>query len=228
MKRIGYVGDIHAEDQLLEIALKKLSQENVDIIVAVGDIVDGLGDIERTVALLRDYKVTSVRGNHERWFFANDMRDLPHAHDPRHVSKKAREWLADLPVMFEVPTIAGNLLVCHGLGSDDMACIMPWDDLSLLRYNAGFRNWLALRSMFGASPARFVLNGHSHHRMVRAVENHVIINAGTLCRDHDPSFGLVDFQTSTVYVWPFAPDCTYLEAEKITFDESPPDTRRER
>lgn len=220
MKRIGYLGDIHAEDQRLEIALRELAKQSVDIIVAVGDIVDGPGDLERTVALLRDYDVSSVRGNHERWFFANDMRELPDAHDLRRVSAEAREWLGALPLMIELRTIAGNLLVCHGLGGDDMASIMPWDDLALVRYNLGFRN------LCRASSARFVLNGHSHKRMVRAVEDRVIINAGTLFRDHDPSFGIVDFATFRVHVWVFDTDLSHHEIFPIPFEESPPTTRR--
>lgn len=222
MKRIGYLGDIHAEDELLEIALQKLSQENVDIIVSVGDIVDGPGDIERTVALLRHFGVSTVRGNHDRWFLSDQVRELPEAHEKHQVSAEAVEWLEALPTMIELSTVAGNVLVCHGLGENDMASIKPWDDLASIRDNIGFRNLCRLSS------AKFILNGHSHMRMVRSVEDRIIINAGALCRDHDPSFGLVDFETSTVYAWSFKPDCSYGEIEPILFDESPPETRRER
>lgn len=222
MKRIGFLGDIHAEDQRLEIALRELAKQSVDIVVAVGDIVDGPGDIERTVALLRDYNVSSVRGNHERWFFANDMRELPDAHDPSRVSNETREWLRALPLLLELPTVAGKLLVCHGLGADDMASILPWDDLTLVRYNMGFR------SLCQVSTARFVLNGHSHKRMVLAVEDRLIINAGTLFRDHDPSFGLVDFATSEVYGWIFDPDLSHHAILPIPFADKAPDTRRVR
>lgn len=220
MKRIGYLGDIHAEDTRLEWALRELEKQKVDIIVSVGDIVDGPGDIERTVSLLREHDVSGVRGNHERWFFAGEMRDLPHAHERARVSAAAQEWLSALPLMIELPTISGKLLVCHGLGSDDMASIMPWDDVSLVRYNVGFR------SLCRTSKARFVLNGHSHRRMVRAVEDRVVINAGTLCRDHDPSFGLIDFETSNVHVWAFEPDLSYHEVPPVPLDEPSPVTRR--
>lgn len=222
MKRIGYVGDVHAEDERLEKALRELQQQRAEIIVSVGDIVDGPGDIERTVSLLRDYDVSAVRGNHERWFFANDMRNLPDAHDVNRVSRAAQEWLRALPLMFELNTIAGKLLVCHGLGSDDMASICPWDDLSLIRYNTSFRH------LCRTSSARFVLNGHSHHRMVRAVEDRCIINAGTLFRDHDPSFGLIDFEAMQVCVWVFEPDLSYAAILPIPLEETPPVTRRER
>lgn len=222
MKRIGYLGDIHAEDERLETALKKLSRENVNIIVSLGDIVDGLGDIERTVALLRDYDVVGVRGNHDRWFLSNQVRELPDAHERHLVSARVVEWLEALPPTLELPTVAGNVLVCHGLGLDDMASIKPWDDLACIRDNMSFRKLCKTTS------AKFILNGHSHSRMVRNIADRVVINAGAFCRDHAPSFGLVDFETSTVHVWPIASDCSYGEIEAISFDESPPSTRRER
>ncbi|HMY14725.1 MAG TPA: metallophosphoesterase family protein [Polyangium sp.] len=222
MKRIGFLGDIHAEDARLAIALRELSRQSVDIIVAVGDIVDGPGDVEKTVALLREYDVSSVRGNHERWFFANQMRDLPDAHALASVSLETREWLSSLPLMFELPTSAGKLLVCHGLGADDMASILPGDDVSLIRYDKGFR------ALCRTSSAKFVLNGHSHKRMVRHVEDRIFINAGTLFRDHEPSFGLVDFAAGYVTTWLFAPDLSIRSIPPIPLDEPPPSTRRER
>ncbi|WP_084555209.1 metallophosphoesterase family protein [[Phormidium ambiguum] IAM M-71] len=42
---IGVIGDIHAEDKLLEKAVNFLKSKNVEKIVCVGDIVDGLGDV---------------------------------------------------------------------------------------------------------------------------------------------------------------------------------------
>jgi len=222
MNRVAYLGDIHAEDARLEIALREIDKQHVDAIVCVGDIVDGPGDIERTVMLLREHDVSGVRGNHERWFFAGEMRELPHAHERSRVSTSAREWLDALPLMIELPTSAGKLLVCHGLGGDDMASILPWDDVSLIRYNIGFR------SLCRASKAPFVLNGHSHKRMVRRVEDRIVVNAGTLCRDHDPSFGLIDFDAATVHVWVLEPDGSHHEIPPMALDEQPPPTRRER
>ncbi len=222
MKRIGFLGDIHAEDERLAIALQKLSQESVDIIVAVGDIVDGPGNLEKTVELLREHDVSSVRGNHERWFFAGQLRELPDAHFLHQVTPETREWLSSLPLMFELETVAGKVLVCHGLGADDMASIFPSDDVSLIRYDKGFR------ALCRTSSAKFILNGHSHKRMVRSVEDRIFINAGTLFRDHEPSFGLVDFAAGCVNTWTFAPDLSLCSIPPILLDEPSPPTRRER
>ncbi len=222
MKRIGFIGDVHAEDQRLEIALATLQTQNIECIACVGDVVDGPGDIERTVALLRDYDVETVRGNHERWFLSGEMRDLPDAHSKYRISESTREWLAALPLMIELPTMAGKVLVCHGLGADDMATITPSDDVSLIRYNVGFRK---LRS---TSSARFVLSGHSHRRMVRRVEDRVFINAGTLYREHDPCFGLIDFEAALVRFWEFDTDLSIDEIVPISLsaEEQAPETRR--
>ena len=48
---------------------------------------------------------------------------------------------------------------------------------------------------------RFIINGHSHHRMVRRFADLTIINAGTLRRDHSPCFAAIDFERHYVMFW---------------------------
>jgi len=38
--RIGLIGDVHAEDEALELALRVFADAGVDVVMAVGDIVD--------------------------------------------------------------------------------------------------------------------------------------------------------------------------------------------
>ena len=45
--RIGIIGDIHAEDTHLDLALAFLNEQAVDVIICTGDIVDGNGDVDR-------------------------------------------------------------------------------------------------------------------------------------------------------------------------------------
>ena len=47
VRRIGLIGDIHAEDQLLERALELLAGRALDAILATGDIADGAGSVNR-------------------------------------------------------------------------------------------------------------------------------------------------------------------------------------
>ena len=73
LRRIGILGDIHCEDGRLAAALEFLQTQQLDLICAVGDIVDGPGDVNRTIDLLHEYQVIAVRGNHERWLFAGEI-----------------------------------------------------------------------------------------------------------------------------------------------------------
>ena len=102
------------------------------------------------------------------------------------------EYLASLPATRELSTSDGTLLLCHGLGADDMAGVRPDDFGYALRSND------TLHSLVAAGRFRYVVAGHTHHRMVRHFDGLTIVNAGTLYRDHDPCFGLVDLSERVV------------------------------
>ena len=70
---VGLLGDIHAEDRLLEQALGVFRETGVTDVLCVGDVVDGEGDPNRCFDLLQDHGVICVAGNHERWMLSNDI-----------------------------------------------------------------------------------------------------------------------------------------------------------
>jgi predicted phosphodiesterase len=192
LRRIGAIGDIHAEDHYLQAALEFLADSDLDLIMAVGDVADGRGSVDRCCRLLRQYCVTTVSGNHERWFLAQEARDLPDATALVDVSNEARIYLSSLPKTLEYETAEGRLLLCHGLGEYDMGGVRPGDYGSALESNSAL-----LRLMLEAK-YRFVVNGHTHQRMVRTVERLTIINAGTLFHEHQPCFLIADFEDGFV------------------------------
>ena len=49
--RLGVIGDVHAEDARLELALDHLQAAGVDRIICTGDVVDGSGCPERSLRL---------------------------------------------------------------------------------------------------------------------------------------------------------------------------------
>ena len=51
-KRIGLIGDVHAEDKRLEASIGYLKALGVDNIICTGDIVDGEGDPEACIKTL--------------------------------------------------------------------------------------------------------------------------------------------------------------------------------
>jgi len=192
LRRLGLVGDIHAEHEALSTALRALASLDADAIVAVGDIVDGAGDPNRCCELLSGCGALVVRGNHERWLLEGTMRDLPEATSLRSLGEASRRFLEDLPRTRELVTIAGSLLLCHGLGPDDMASLRSGDYGHAIELNK------ALQRIVREERYAIVVSGHTHERMVRRVGSVTFVNAGTLHRACDPCFGLLDLEGELV------------------------------
>ncbi len=105
---MGLLGDVHAEDLRLEVALAWFRTE-VDEIACVGDVVDGLGSDETCVSRLTDVGATVVRGNHERWL-------LEGGQTPERLSSRSMDTVRGWPTSVPFDTRLGSLLLCHGIG----------------------------------------------------------------------------------------------------------------
>ena len=211
LRRVGAIGDIHAEDQVLERVLDHLSGMSLDRVLAVGDIVDGPGDSSRCCRLLAAAQVDVVRGNHDRWALKDELRSLPGA--TAALDPEQRQYLESLPATREYETPTGPLLLCHGLGADDMNRLTPDD------YGYALETNDALQDLLAAEQFRFVIGGHTHRRMVRRFDRLTIINVGTLFREHDPCFAVVDFAECRVQFFSLLTEGDIAPAECLTFDK---------
>lgn len=167
--RIGVLGDIHGEDARLEVALGLFERERVEAVLSVGDVIDGLGDDERTVQLLRAAGAPTVRGNHERWF----VDGLAVLGGSRRLGTESCRWLSELPRTLPLDTCVGRALLCHGIGDDDMTLLLPEHS------DAELGPPIAPIADAGYT---LVVAGHTHRRMVRRVGGVALVNAGTLFR----------------------------------------------
>ena len=212
LRRVGVIGDVHTEDQALEAALRFLQGfGNLDAIFCTGDVVTGLGDAGRCCALLAGAGVLTVRGNHDRWFFAAGYEQMLQTTPSDEITGDDRTFLASLPPTRSFLTPRGPLLLCHGLGADDMAGVYPHDHGYALDANH------RLHALVGGSEYRFIINGHTHQRMVRTFDHLTIINAGTLRGDKQPCFLTADFEAGTVrYYDVSADDLTITEADTFS------------
>lgn len=197
LRRLALFGDLHAEDERLALALTWLKGQPVDALVSVGDIADGHGDLERTCDLLQAHGVLAVRGNHDRWLVADEVRSLSRAHHRADLSAPALAFLSALPPTRRLATARGDLLVCHGVGDDDMIRLRPDDDGYALESNFALTALLADRSL------RLVVGGHTHRRMVRSFARPgapplVFVNPGTFHRDDEPGFAVLDLERAAV------------------------------
>lgn len=201
LTRLGVIGDVHTEADALALALTQLAELTVERVVCTGDLPDGHGgaaEVTRCCELLRTANVTVVSGNHDRWLLDDEMRDLPGATDSHDLDAADRDYLAGLPATVELATVAGPLLLCHGLGSDDMATVRPGDHGLALQNNA------SLQALLSPRQHRFLIQGHSHRAMVRTIEGLTLINPGTLHRDHRPGYVVADFGARHVQFYDLA------------------------
>lgn len=192
LQKLGVLGDIHGEDALLERALAALSREGVDLVLSVGDIVDGPGDVERCCRLLIEQRVTCVRGNHERWLLKGSLRSLPDATDLASLSPDVLSFLAELPPTLALDTSAGRLLLCHGVDLDDMKAVRP-DDSSY-----DFENNDPLQELLRAGTFGWMIHGHSHRPLDRRFGRLRVVNAGTLCHHQQPCYTVIDLARGEV------------------------------
>jgi predicted phosphodiesterase len=104
LKKIGAIGDIHGEATSLKAVINFLNNSNLDLIVSVGDITDGRESIDECCEILQQNNVATVKGNHDRWFLANEMRDLPDATVENDINKQTLKFLSSLPTIMEFET----------------------------------------------------------------------------------------------------------------------------
>lgn len=190
--RLGLIGDVHAEDERLRVALTALESARVDAILCCGDLADGHGDLDRACSLLIAHQVKTVRGNHDRWVRDDHMRTLPNAHRRTALAPASIELLESLPATVTLDVPGGKLLLCHGVGDNDTRRLLPDDGRQAISSNDDL-----LKVLFDATISIMVC-GHTHAPMVRRFERGggkpalVVVNAGTLAREDGPGFVMLD------------------------------------
>jgi len=189
--RLAVIGDVHAADGRLERALRTAAALAPDRIACTGDIVDGAGSVERCCALLRDYDVACVRGNHDRWLFTGLMRFGRTATQLHTLSNADRQYLQALPATRVFPTERGSLLLCHGIGEFDLGKITSLDTPYALRSNR------LLKEVIAQGHAVMV-NGHSHEHLVVREGGLVIVNAGAIKEAESCGLLLLDVPANRV------------------------------
>lgn len=192
IRRIGVIGDVHAEHDRLARALDWLTGQRLDAVLCTGDVADGAGCIDRSCALLREAGVLTVAGNHDRWLLTERMRHLADAHHADAVSDATLDYLRSLPRTRELDTVAGRVLLCHGIGDHDMGKVWPGT-----RGPESIRRSDALDALIAADRHRLIVHGHLHYRVLIDFESLQVINAGTL-KGPQPGVSIIDLEADSV------------------------------
>jgi predicted phosphodiesterase len=168
--RLLMLGDVHAESESVQRVLDHAdAQPGRDASLCVGDIVDGVGDADATLEVLRERGVITVAGNHERWFLHDEMRHL--ANCTPTLRPENRAMLEGLPRTLRLPTIAGGAILCHAVGEDDESFLRS----TTRGYDLQIE---ALRELMLDPSVQYMLAGHTHERMVRRFQGLVVVNGG--------------------------------------------------
>ena len=198
LQKIGIIGDVHAQHRALESALLFLQMQNADAILCTGDLADGdaaqTGDLNRVCALLQNASAQVVKGNHDRWFLDGEYRDWSDASPSTPVTNATRNYLSNLPKTQTFETAMGKLLLCHGVGENDMNHFSPDDYGYALEANPELQKILQ-------SDVALVVGGHTHRRMARKIEDTIFLNAGTLRPEFSPCLSVLDTRAKEIQFW---------------------------
>ena len=197
VRRVGLIGDVHAEHRRLESALAFLHAANVDAIWCTGDLADGGGDLDACCELLAGTNATAVAGNHDRWLLSNRMRGVPQAHALDAVRAASRDYLETLVPTRTLDTVAGSVLLCHGVAANDMRKVWPGSARMPIERSC------ELDALISENRVRYVVNGHLHYRIIVNFGGLTLLNAGTLRGDHRPGVTIVDFGGGEVSAFEF-------------------------
>ncbi|MBN2695119.1 metallophosphoesterase family protein [bacterium] len=197
LKKIAVIGDIHCEDTILQKTVDFIKNENIENIFSTGDIVDGIGDINLTIDILKSYNIKTVLGNHDRWFLENKMRDLKNATQYKSINSNYLDYLKTLPKELDILTPNGVAILSHGIKDNDMNKIGEYDSNYTLTYN------LELQKILKDRKYRYLIQGHSHNRMVKKIDHLTVLNAGSLTSENGAGFMTIDFIENTVQFYIF-------------------------
>ena len=206
LSRLGVIGDVHCESETLGRVLDALETMNIEAVLCVGDLVDGPGEADATLAMLQARQVQCVAGKHERWFLDGEQRTLENA--TATINEMSRAFVDGLPKMRRYATPNGTALLCHGVGEDDEAWLLP----DTRGY--ALQDIPTLRELMLDQEVQFMLCGHTHERMVRVFPGLTVINAGTIHRKDEQTFMVLDFGAMRVECYSAAEGSTGEPIEK--------------
>lgn len=197
IRRLGVLGDVHGEHGRLAAALDWLADQNLDTVICTGDLADGPGSIDRCCDMLRAAGVLTVAGNHDRWMLSGRVRHVADAHRLEDVDPRSAAFLRELPRTRRLDTVAGPLLLCHGIGRNDLAKVWPGT-----RGDASIRRSPELDAILEDGEYRFIVHGHLHYRVLIDFEQLLLMNAGTL-KGEGAGVCIVDFDAGQIGAFAF-------------------------
>lgn len=185
MGRLAIISDLHADVHALRDALVEIERLRCDAVVCAGDIIDYGRFPEETIALLRDCRIPTIRGNHDRSAVRENKADL---------SQRAITFLGCLPLAWGASIDGVRVAVHHGRPGSDLDGIDP----NVTKADAD--------ALLEDGACDVLVVGHTHVAFERRVaEGRMVCNPGALLRDPTDrrevpargTFGVLDLPSCT-------------------------------
>jgi putative phosphoesterase len=191
--RLGLLSDIHANKPALEAVLRAL--EGVDKIFCVGDLVGYYTDPNGVIAKLLECDITFIIGNHD-WYL-NNAPPKPNRLLRQSIQftssvilPEYRRMLADKPSQLHFELDGVRISLYHG---------SPWDTLEEYIY-PDYPHF----ERFDDIDADVIILGHTHHAMIRSLNNRLLVNPGSCGQPRDNDWraacAVLDTQTRSVQI----------------------------
>jgi predicted phosphodiesterase len=113
IKQIAFISDIHGNLEALLAVLREIKNKGIEKIICVGDVVGYGADPGACIEIIRENEIPSVQGNHD-FYVCSDrgIRSINRAAyvsilwTKENVSPEQKEWLSQLPLVFEFESIS--------------------------------------------------------------------------------------------------------------------------
>lgn len=175
--RFAAIADIHGNCAALEAVLADIAAHGIAEIVNLGDVASGPLHARRTIELLMQRNIVTVRGNHDRYLTEQRPEAMGSWERPAHAELDAShfDWLRALPASL---VFRGDVFACHATPADDetywLETVHADGAVALAPLDVVVRR-------AGDVPQPLMLCGHSHlPRAVRLPDGRLIVNPGSV------------------------------------------------
>ena len=156
--KLGIISDIHGDYEALKLVLDRLDNDHqVERILCAGDLVGRGSQPDEVVSLIRERNITTVRGNHDEWFY--------------NLSEENTRFMQALPMDWADELGGCRVYMCHGKPGNNI-----WG-----LYRDHLSDTL-LSMMLDSLHADVLITGHTHIPMCIWVDRGCLVNPGSLYR----------------------------------------------